>query len=306
VSSVEDVRSSGTQSPQAPSSHEESIDGLDLRVMNPPGTRGRLRELGSANKLASACYEANDVVTLVAGELPFAAGVGALGRGFDECRPYFGEALVVHNSLFFYPATRRPVADFMLASKASAQVAYSFLHGFGFTGEPSWLVGFARADQGSVTLDELAPHLLRFARSDLVGLVILAESKGLLGMHLKRVPVAPEAPPAGQTIFDAEHFADWFSFPVEPTDVSNVVVGVGLARRLAPTATGEGDTLLSPGSSVHVHGAIFGRRPFDHRLERFGSEIDRVIDGLAVERVVHLLGSSRFSRGTIGLIELGG
>ena len=53
-----------------------------------------------------------------------------IGQNFDECKPYFGESVVIKNSLFFYPAMNNPNVDFMLSLDPELDFNYNFLHGF--------------------------------------------------------------------------------------------------------------------------------------------------------------------------------
>ena len=283
---------------------ERTIAGIALRVANQPGSVGQLTVIGSPDKLAHAAYGEGDLHVVPASGIRFGAGLAAIGSSFAECRELFGEAVVLDHSLFFHPAVRRPTADFMLASRERSDITYSFLHGFGFDGDFRYLVKFVPS-AGVVSLEDLVSVLFELSEADLLGVVLLFESRGLLGMHLKRVPLAENRPFNNLEILEASNFTDWMSFPVEPTDASNLVVATGIAlrdpKRLPPHVT----VLCSPNSRAHLHAVVFGKRPLDLRVERLEEELARVTRGLEVQRVEHLLGQSRLGSGLVGIIELG-
>jgi anti-anti-sigma factor len=303
VASAEQARPAGGPAPAAGS--ERTVAGIPLQISERPGAPGRLSIVGSTDKLACAAYDESDLLVVKASAMRFGAGLAAIGSSFAECRELFGEALVLDHSLFFHPAVRRPTADFMLASSDRTDIAYSFLHGFGFDGDFRYVAKFSPAD-GALQLAELLPAVFELSSAALLGVVLLYESRGLLGMHLKRVPLAGNRPGDGSDIFDPRSFADWMSFPVEPTDVSNLVVATGIAardpRRLSPPVA----ALFAPDTRAHLHAAVFGKRPLDLRIERFGTELERVTHAFEVQRVEHLLGGSRLGSGVLGLIELAG
>jgi anti-anti-sigma factor len=302
VDSAEQARPADGGKP--PGGTERTVAGIPLQISERTGAQGRISIIGSADKLARAAYGESDLHVVKASEMRFGAGLAAIGSSFAECRELFGEAVVLDHSLFFHPAVRRPTADFMLASRERNDIAYSFLHGFGFDGDFRYVARFSPAD-GALQLSELLSAVFELSPADLLGVVLLCESRGLLGMHLKRVPLAENQPASGTDIFDPRSFSDWMSFPVEPTDVSNLVVATGIAardpRRLPPQV----EKLFAPDTRAHLHAAVFGKRPLDLRIERFDAEFERVTHALEVQRVEHLLGASRLGCGLVSVIELG-
>ena len=302
VGSAEQVRSADDEG--LGEAVERTVAGIALQVANRPGTLGTLSVIGSPDKLAHSAYEERDLCVVPASQIRFGAGLAAIGSSFAECRELFGEAVVLDHSLFFHPAVRRPTADFMLASRERSDITYSFLHGFEFDGDFRHLVRFVPSAE-VVRLDDFVPVLFELSEADLLGVVLLFESRGLLGMHLKRVPLAGNRPANNLEILEASNFADWMSFPVEPTDVNNLVVATGIAVRDPRWVSPVIAPLLGPEAHAHLHAAVFGKRPLDLRVERFEEELTRVTRGLEVQRVEHLLGQSRLGNGLVGIIELG-
>lgn len=285
---------------------EEQIDneGVSLRCIHHANAPGKLQIIGSQKKLADSGYEASDVVKVRASDIQYGAGLATLGDSYDDYRAFFGETVVLNHSLFFYPAVKRPAADFMLcAPPTAATLFYPFLHGFGFKGEFSHRIAFESTDM-PVDLERLTQIAEEIAPGRILGMVFLAESLGLWGMHLRQTPTAEHRPDNGKSIFDAENFPRWINFPVEASHVHHIVAGVGLIAGGAPAASGPLRELLAQGSRIHCHAAIFSREPLSKHLNRFDDELKRITTELPVQSVQHLMGQSCFHHGMIGIIEL--
>jgi len=280
-------------------------DGVSFRWLDRGGAPGSLRVLGSLEPLALAAYTERDVVSVRAGELRFGAGLAAMGERYEEYRLVFGESVLVDGNFYCYPAVRHAAVDFMLATEQGAGLEYRFLHGFGFTGEYRGIAAFESAE-GFVDLHRLIGLACDRVQANALGLVLLAESKGLWGMHMKRIPTAENTPGDGGEIFDASNFAAWMNFPVEPADADCIVMGAGIVIRDRELERSEVRRILPSGSGFHIHAAVFSREPLSKNPESFEAELKRAATELEVFKVQHLLGRSCFSRGMLGIIELRG
>ncbi len=279
------------------------IDGIQLQCIRKPVGVGQLSVIGSQEKLADSRYEASDVVTVKAADIQYGAGLASLGDDFDEYRLFFGEAVILNHSLFFYPAVKRPAVDFMLCTQAAANISYRFLHGFSFTGAFSHLISFESMDH-PVDLDQLSQALGQIVSGNVFAMVFIAESKGVWGMHIRQVPLAENRPANGKNIFDPLNFAAWMNFPVEPADIHHILAGAGLVVKnpeLVPPAVRD---LFATGSRVHCHAGVFSREPISKKPDQFENELKRVIAELPVAKVQHLMGQSRFQHGIVGIVEL--
>ena len=290
--------------PDAAPEESLNIAGVSLRCLHRDSAPGKLSVIGSQKKLADSGYEASDVVMVRASDIQYGAGLATLGDNYDDYRSFFGETVVLHHSLFFYPAVKRPAADFMLCAPQTAEtVFYPFLHGFGFGGEFSHRIAFESTD-APVNLERLAQMAVELIPGRMLGIVFLAESSGLWGMHLRQTPTADHRPDNGKSIFDAENFPRWINFPVEPAHVHHIVAGVGLIAGGMSAASGHLQELFAQGSRMHCHAAIFSREPLSKHLNRFDDELKRITTELPVVSVQHLMGQSCFHHGMIGIIEL--
>lgn len=267
---------------------------------------GALRIIGSQDKLSRADYTAEDVLTISQSELQFGAGLATVGEHYEEYRHLFGEALIINRNFYFYPAVKRPAVDFMLYSGEGAGTPCRFLHGFCFDGQYRYVGAFETAND-FITLDRLGQWVLSLPSSaPLLGIVLLAESKGLFGMNLRQVPLLQNKPAQEYDIFNATQFAAWINFPIDPADDNHIVAGAGIICRDKGACAAEVQKLFSKDSNIHIHTGIFAKGPISKNMDQFSVEMDRVLTQLDITKIQHLLGQSRFSNGVLGIVELKG
>lgn len=287
----------------SPAADRMEIDGIHLQCICKPADMGRLVPIGHQEKLIGSRYEKSDVVTVKADRIQYGAGLASIGNDFDEFRLYFGEAVILNHSLFYYPAVKRPAADFMLCTPSVSNISYHFLHGFSFSGNFSHRIAFESANH-PVDLEQLSQVLGQIVPADLFAMVFIAESKGIWGMHLKRVPLSENRPANGKGIFHPVNFADWVNFPVERADIHHILVGAGLVIKNPDRVSQPIRDLFAAGSRVHCHAAVFSKEPISKNPDQFENELNRVITELPVAKVQHLMGQSTFQHGIVGIIQL--
>ena len=281
------------------------MDGISIDFLKREAAAGELLDFGSPDKISSSQYNESDVVTVYSDQIQFGTGLATLGERYDEYKDLFGEAMTVQGNFFFYPAVNRPAVDFMLCSQGGTKFAYKYLHGFGFTGDYRYILSFEKMD-GFVSLNRLVDVFLKISPAKLLGIVLLAESRGFWGMHLKRVPLVENRPANGKEIFSQENFAQWVNFPVEPGEIDHIIVAAGLIVREKDKASAKVQKLLGEFKNFHLHAGVFGKELLGRRIESFEHELIRVTTELPVYKVQHVLGQSFFSRGMAGIIELRG
>jgi len=282
-------------------------DGILIRFREVAGAgSGGLRIIGSQDKQSTADYTEQDVVTVSQKDIHFATGLATAGERFDEYKELFGEAVILNRHFYFYPAVKRPAVDYMFYSGKDAGTECRFLHGFAFSGPFRYLAAFETSRE-YVTLDGLVQWIGTLpSTAPLVGIVVLAESKGLFGMNLKQIPIRENKPPQGGDIFDAARVASWINFPVDPIDQNHIVAAAGIIGRDWAACADPVQKLFSTESAAHIHAGIFEKGPVSKNIGQFADELERVLTTLNVHKVQHLLGRSRFSNGMLGIVELKG
>ncbi|HOZ21534.1 MAG TPA: STAS domain-containing protein [bacterium] len=290
--------------PSAAGDRSETRAGVSFTLRErPEAAPGMLRLIGSQDKFATADYDQEDMITLPQRELLYGAGLATIGDDYEEYKGLFGEAVLLNHNLYFYPAVKRPAADFMLHSGDSEGTGCHFLNGFAFDGVFRYLAAF----DGFITLDLLLEWLLTLPLSaPLLGIVLIAESKGILGMNLKQVPLRENRPEQDFDLYSVAHVASWINFPVDPADPNHVIAAAGIICRDRAACPAAVQKLFTEKSTVHLHAGIFAKGPVSKNLDHFLEELDRILTELDVFKVQHLLGGSRFSNGMLGIIELKG
>jgi hypothetical protein len=282
---------------------KKETGGLSLDYLETRAAAGALFVVGSQDKLETASYTEADVVGVNASQMPFGCGLAAMGERYDDYKTLFGEALIMGHSFFFYPAVRQPAVDFLIDAHRDPATTYQFLHGFGFTGAYRYVASF-KPQNGAVDLTALTEGFLALARTNVIGVVLLAESKGLWGMNMKKPPIGGVQPPEGGGIFSGRRFADWFDFPVEPAYVNHPVAACGIAVRDRTRLDPAFARLFSEGNNYHLHGGIFAKAPLGNNVHAFDAEMARIFNDLSVYKIQHLFGQSRFAGGMAGIVEL--
>ncbi len=278
--------------------------GISLEYMERKAEKGSFLPVGDQSRAENASFREEDVTAVRPSDMVFGCGLAALGSSYGEYKDLFGEAMVVKNNFFFYPAVKQPSVDFVLNAHKDPGITYKVLHGFGFNGEYRYVLSFQAGNEGAADLPSLINSFFEISSAKALGISMVAESKGLWGMHIKRTPIEERKPANGKGIFDSENFTRWIDFPVEPAYTNHVIVATGIAVRDRAGAGPEKQAHISEGSAFHLHCGIFDKAPIGTCIDEFDDELARVFDELSVYKVQHLLGRSRFSAGMAALIEL--
>jgi len=306
IFSNKDEVDSAAQAEQSPSEvFSKKIEGTSIQYIIKDVEPGTLLRVGSQESLATSEYSHDKIVSVKPADIQFGTGLAALGDNYEEYKNYFGESVIIDRNFFFFPAVNRAAVDFMIYSQQESSLEYKFFHGFGFNGFYKYILSFENPDE-FIELNRLVSTLFDVSDANLLGIVFLAESKGLWGMHLKRIPIIENKPENGKEIFGPENFSEWMNFPVEPSDINNIVIGTGIAVKDKNQILPENQKLMSKETHFHIHGGVFEKEPFNKNIEQFENELKRIMVELEVHKVQHILGQSRFSSGIVGIIELKG
>ncbi len=247
---------------------------------------GKYSGIGNAGKLKNSSFIRQDIITISQSELQFAVGLGSVGETMQDYCDLFGESLLAAHNFFGYPATEQPAVDYAWYSKTHPGAVH-FLHGFRFAGEFSTLMRFNSKDP--LELLSIARKSAEIAGSDFFGLVFIANSAGIYGLNLKKIPWQENMPDPPDIMHDSV-FPAWFDFPVEDTDLHNTVLAVGIYSK-----SGEEEEL-------HMHGVIFAKGLAGRSGMDLNAELQRLIHASEPIKVVHLLEESRFLYGLAGII----
>jgi anti-anti-sigma factor len=303
VSSIEEIGESIRSEAVATEVVSREFEGIVIEYEKLSADKGSISVVGSQDNLAGSAYAEKDVVTVKPSDMQFGTGLATFGEKYEDYKDLFGESMMINRNFFFYPAVKHPVVDFMIDSHVDANFTYKFLHGFGFNGPYQYVISF-NCKNGFVEIDSLIKAIFDITDKNILGIVLLAESKGIMGMHLKKAPITEQRPDNGKDIFDPVNFPEWIDFPIEPADINNIIVGTGIAIKDRSLVRSGIKTIISEGGFFHIHAGIFEKGPLSKQLKDFEKELNRVLSELQIYKVQHILGKSRLSWGLAGIIEL--
>jgi anti-anti-sigma factor len=270
-----------------------------------PEARLSCQVIGDPAQLLDERFREGDCRSVAFSKSSFGLGLGAFGTSFADCAGRFGEFLAVGGAVTYLPADGTNVPDYMLAAGnfiPQIEVLYSIL----CEGDFQRVVHFERKDGGSnAKLGEIVEGCLEIAEAEALGIVMIAESAGLIGTALRRSPALRDSESA---LFAFPQVRDWLSFAAEPVYTHALTLVVGIAARKAPALL---VPLLRPlgqsASAGHFHAAAFSYRPMKRRELDLQATTVNLFEAEAPQALLHLLhdnreitgaGESQFARGT--------
>jgi anti-anti-sigma factor len=227
----------------------------------------------------------------------FGIGLGAFGGGFSDCQARFGEFLAAAGSAAYLPTDGTNVPDYLVSTGAlvpELNVLYALVCDGGF----AELARFeAKAGAGPVTLSDVVSGCLEAVQADAIGLVMVAESAGLMGAALRRSPAVEASETAP---FTHPEVRNWLSFTPERAYARSLALVVGAAARADAGAL---SALLRPlGSDVgpagHFHAAAFSYRRLQKGRIDLAPTVTALFEAETLQGILHLLNDNRPIVGT--------
>lgn len=280
---------------------KETDSALYYLIENLPDNKMKLILSGEPGKVKQADYQEEDVTLENYPGNKYGIGLGALGNSFENTASRFGELLSVGEAVIYLPTDGSNSADYMEKSGALVPEAVT-LSSVSFQGDFSKVVGF-RAKEGErhVSLDALAKDLLQMSNSDAIGVVIVAETTGLVGCSLNVSPVKGQRSP-----FAFPAIREDMSFTTEPEHDGCIAVITGVVHKGVEELNAFSSPICGAELSAHFHAAAFTFHP----LKKNSSDLDHTVKTLLAHDklvdVLHLLndtrpmgnGQSCFTKGT--------
>jgi anti-anti-sigma factor len=267
-------------------------DGIELETFqypSPAPLQGRV--FGDPSLLRGCRFGEADCPAVPLGADTISLGIGALGRDFDDCQDRFGEFLSAAGVAAYLPTDGSNVPDYLFLGDATA-ANVRFCYGFSCTGQFAHLMRFETRKGSPVPLTQLVTTTLDLVGAEAIGMVLIAESSGLMGATLLRSPVGnaiAEAPFAYPTI------REWLSFTAERAYRNTTALVVGVAAR---GVTGALTPLLRPlgrGTQPvgHFHAAVFSHRTLSIGEIDLKGTVAALFEAQHFQGVLHLLGDYR-------------
>jgi anti-anti-sigma factor len=271
----------------APAMERREIAGATFEIREAQrGAQLACTVMGCPALLATAGYGPAASRPLPVRENAVSLGLGAFGEDFDAARDRFGEFLAVAGTAATQPTDGTNFPDYMVASGAFIP-HLTALYGFTCEGGFSKLVRFEGAEP--VGLGTILSVCLEASGARTAGVVLLAESAGLIGATLKRPPLS------GERVFGFPGVRHWLSFSAERSFAHSLALAAGVV-------TSEPGAILAPfvrplarTSSIagHFHAAAFAYRPLPKGHLEMKTAVRSLFEAGGLQGVLHLLADER-------------
>ena len=246
----------GEEVPRAaapPESTQFEVDGIRFESFDLEKRAGlQCRMLGDPLKLQSTGYGPEDCRAIETGVSTMVVGLGAFGRDYRECRGRFGELLAAGGVAAYLPTDGTNHPDYLLSAGAFVPTP-QLLYGLACEGSVQRLLRFdAGVGGASASLGSIVRGCLDLQDAEIVGIVMVAESAGLVGAKLRK---SPDADPLR---CDLPAVREWLSFSPERVHGQGVALLVGVVA----TSRSALDPFLRPleaekSATAHFHAAAF-------------------------------------------------
>jgi anti-anti-sigma factor len=298
------------QSARGVTSHDQAravaLPGVDFEVYDLPRSDALVcRAVGNPDLLEFQAFTAAHCRGVPFDCSTHGLGLGAFGRGFEDCRDRFGEFLAVAGAAVQLPGRNGASPDYQLCQGSfvpEVQVLYALRLSGGF----SHLARFSRPrEEAPLGLSTLARHLRAMARAEWVGFVIIGDASGLVGSALRRSPVNGAA---AASLFEPQTARDCLMYTPERVFPHSLVLAVGVAGGANPKAPVAGFVRpLDAAAEIvgHCHAAVFPYRPLKKRYLELPQTVASLFESESVLALLHLVGDFRDLSGA-GETEFGG
>jgi anti-anti-sigma factor len=273
------------------------------------GASLRCQVVGLPDRVEGCRFTAEHCRTMGFPASTLGVGLGAFGDDFVDCQARFGEFLAAAGTAAYLPTDGTNVPDYVISAGALVP-ELKILYALACDGHLAKFARFeTRAGDSAVGLTALVDVGLEIAGRDAVGMVMVAESAGLVGAALRR---SPAYAPAASAPFAYPEIRNWLSFTPERAHPRSLALVVGVAIRGTHPAL---EPLVRPlgaaGSPAgHFHAAAFSYRPLARGTIDLVPTVSTLFQAETLQGILHLLpddravvgaGESEFVRGACWL-----
>ena len=228
-------------------------------------------------------------------ETAFGLGIGALTPTREQAAVRLGEIVAAAGAVAHLPTTGAQVPDFDVGLGGRAPNV-QLVSGLACEGNFSLLKRFSSPAEGEpIPLSELARVALEGVSSDTVGVVMVAETTGLVGAWLRRSP--------GVVLFsmylDVQGIREYLGTTPQPAHPGTTTLVVGVVSRRPDPLLARHLRPVAPGTDLlgHFHAVAFSYRPVPQRTVVLRSLVTRLFAQQRVRGVLHLFGDDRGAAG---------
>ena len=228
-------------------------------------------------------------------ETAFGLGIGALTSAREQAAVRLGEIVAAAGAVAHLPTSGAEVPDFDVGLGGHAPQA-QLVSGLACEGNFSLLKRFSTpAESEPIPLSELARVALEGVSTETVGVVMVAETTGLVGAWLRRSP--------GVVLFsmylDVQGIREWLGTTPQPAHPGTTALVVGVVSRRPDPLLAPHLRPIAPGTDLlgHFHAVAFSYRPVPQRTMVLRALVTRLFARQRVRGVLHLFGDDRGAAG---------
>ena len=228
-------------------------------------------------------------------ETAFGLGIGALTATREQAAVRLGEIVAAAGAVAHLPTSGAQVPDFDVGLGGRAPKV-QLVSGLACEGNFSLLKRFSSPAEGEpIPLSELAQVALEGASSETVGVVMVAETTGLVGAWLRRSPGVVLI----SMYLDVQGIREWLGTTPLPAHPGTTALVAGVVSRRPDPLLARHLRPVAPGTDLlgHFHAVAFSYRPVPQRTVGLRTLVTRLFAQQRVRGVLHLFGDDRGAAG---------
>ncbi len=300
------------------SAPSEKYGAVSYQVERAGTGTARLKVRGSLSTLLHARITGDDLVESNFSSIRYSIGLGALSPDAQSALPLLGEMITLHGAMVWLPTDGNDTPDFL--APAGEDLGIPVYTAFNITLEGPFheYISFESDDPEGISLEDLYRQLFSRAKekqknsNGIIALAIAGVTAGMTGSGLARSPLKEYSGGLKGTIMDEDAINDWCSVNPFPHHTGDTLVSFGVGVDAAADLSSYDPVALhslaylhpahkgTADQQLHNHGVIFRGVPWDKNapLEKM---IQTLLQEAEVADMRHLLNSTRFRRGKIGV-----
>lgn len=264
----------------------------DYEIYPQPVARGlSCSFVGDPARLTTTGFTESDCRTLTFPSATFGVGLGAFGRGYADCIDRFGEFLAAGGCAISLPTNEPDALPDYMVEEGHLVPGIETLYAITGEGDFSTMARFDAAPDGpgKVALSELVDSLIDISGAHAIGLVVLAETAGVVGATLRRSPAGRPLP------HELPAVRDWLSFTTERASEKTLCLIAGVVSRAADEGVKPFLRPIDSGSATwaHLHAAVFPYRPVQRGELPFAKTVADLLAASSPSTVIHLMADTR-------------
>ena len=252
--------------------------------------------IGSPGSLFDTRPDPAGIQTIAFHSQRYGIGIGAFGNHQEDMLHRMGEFIGLGDVIAWLPTDEMKKPDYLI--RAGQMVPkVNLLYGSLFEGRFSHMIRFEAMERDSkVFLSRLMDHLSQLMPFERAGMVMVAESSGLVGVSLA---VDPMDVGSGHPLFSFPEIKQQVTVTTEPGFSGMLALVTGIVSTVDEDRTNGHFRPLALTSSLmgHFHAAVFSYHPLKKHWKDPREVISTLVEEHQFESILHLLNDQRSHMG---------